>query len=394
MIVIDLRTVILMSSVMPGLMSIVLFTLKRSFPSDIRGVGHWAAGSLIVSLAALLLAFRGAVPFWLSAVAANGMLILGLGLCNIGSEKFFGRPSSWRSLVVLLAVGVGGLVWMGLVQPDELGRAAVISAILAVLYGIQSHLLLRDGRHSIYCVALGAMFLIQSVSAAVRCITCFIPGWGNTDMFAHDTVQVVYLTVNGFMSLIITVGFVLVATDRLRAKLERQSLTDPLTGLLNRRAFSSIHETERERMMRESSPLAMLIVDLDHFKSINDKHGHDVGDRVLMDFADRVAGTLSPREHFARYGGEEFVILLPETAVHAIPCEEQRPQPRCRHRRPDFVVDATFDARTAARAGTTVPAEHAQTCFSHCSLRIEAAAVAATWQPRTICSSAVSSMKS
>ncbi|HXZ10051.1 MAG TPA: diguanylate cyclase [Paraburkholderia sp.] len=299
-----------MSSVMPGLMSIVLFTLNRSFPSDIRGVGHWASGSLIVSLAALLLAFRGAVPFWLSAVAANGMLILGLGLCNIGSAKFFGRPASWRTLAVLVAVGVGSLAWMGLVQPDETGRAAVISAILALLYGIQSRLLLRDGRNSIYCVVLGAMFLVQSVSAAVRCITCFIPGWANTDMFAHDTVQVVYLTVNGFMSLIITVGFVLVAMDRLRAKLERQSLTDPLTGLLNRRAFSSIHETERERMMRESSPLAMLIVDLDHFKAINDKHGHDVGDRVLMDFAFRVAGTLSPREPFARYGGEEFVILL------------------------------------------------------------------------------------
>src|ERR1700748_2370037 len=70
MIDIDLRTVILMSSVMPGLMSVVLYSLRRSFPPSIRGLSCWAAGSLILSVAAVLLAMRGAIPGWLSVVVA------------------------------------------------------------------------------------------------------------------------------------------------------------------------------------------------------------------------------------------------------------------------------------------------------------------------------------
>ena len=76
----DLRTVILMSSVMPGLMALVMFSLGRGFPANIRGVGHWAWGALVVSMSAMLLALRGSIGDWLSIVVANVGLILGTGL--------------------------------------------------------------------------------------------------------------------------------------------------------------------------------------------------------------------------------------------------------------------------------------------------------------------------
>jgi diguanylate cyclase (GGDEF)-like protein len=112
------------------------------------------------------------------------------------------------------------------------------------------------------------------------------------------------------MSLLATVGFMLVAMNRLRVQLEQQSLADPLTGLLNRRAFLNAHRQEREKMMRTGGLLSLVLIDLDHFKAINDTYGHVKGDEILVDFSKRAAGMLTRHHHFARWGGEEFAALV------------------------------------------------------------------------------------
>lgn len=98
-----------------------------------------------------------------------------------------------------------------------------------------------------------------------------------------------------------------------RAELERLATRDPLTGLLNRRAFVQRAELELERARRQGTPVAVLMVDLDHFKSINDRHGHGMGDEVLRQAAQRLEQVVRRTDCVARYGGEEFVLLLPDT---------------------------------------------------------------------------------
>lgn len=98
------------------------------------------------------------------------------------------------------------------------------------------------------------------------------------------------------------------------ARLREMSATDSLTSLLNRRAFEEIYEREFKRAYREKSPLAILMIDLDHFKKINDQHGHPFGDRCLVSAAGIVRQNLRrPTDIAARYGGEEFILLLPGT---------------------------------------------------------------------------------
>jgi diguanylate cyclase (GGDEF)-like protein len=98
-------------------------------------------------------------------------------------------------------------------------------------------------------------------------------------------------------------------------RLEELSLTDALTGVRNRRAFDERLPTSYEHARRYDRPLSLAIVDVDHFKTINDTHGHDSGDAVLRTVAELIAGCTRQSDFVARIGGEEFGILLPETPL-------------------------------------------------------------------------------
>ena len=98
---------------------------------------------------------------------------------------------------------------------------------------------------------------------------------------------------------------------RLVQQLSTEARVDPLTGLWNRRAFAERLETESARAVREGTSLAVVAFDIDHFKRVNDEHGHEVGDRVLKWVAEVLAHETRGAEITARVGGEEFVVVLP-----------------------------------------------------------------------------------
>ncbi|MDP2170810.1 MAG: diguanylate cyclase [Rhodocyclaceae bacterium] len=107
---------------------------------------------------------------------------------------------------------------------------------------------------------------------------------------------------------------------------ETLARTDALTGLVNRRAFDAALDQEIRRAQRYDAPLSLVITDIDHFKSINDRFGHHVGDQVLIDFARTLSAAVRDVDTVGRWGGEEFVILMPGTALEeaAIVAERMR----------------------------------------------------------------------
>ncbi|MBS3822040.1 MAG: GGDEF domain-containing protein [Phycisphaerae bacterium] len=106
------------------------------------------------------------------------------------------------------------------------------------------------------------------------------------------------------------------ARNRAEAELERLASIDALTGLLNRRVFLETAQREFDRSHRYRRPLSLIMIDLDHFKSINDKYGHAFGDAVLQSFADELQKNVRSQDTAGRLGGEEFAILMPETDLH------------------------------------------------------------------------------
>jgi len=99
----------------------------------------------------------------------------------------------------------------------------------------------------------------------------------------------------------------------LEKELKHQAITDPLTGLFNRRHFDELYHRERERARRQETPLMLVMVDLDHFKQVNDRYGHESGDRVLRYIATYFRDCLRQTDVIGRLGGEEFLLLLPDT---------------------------------------------------------------------------------
>jgi diguanylate cyclase (GGDEF)-like protein len=102
---------------------------------------------------------------------------------------------------------------------------------------------------------------------------------------------------------------------RIEQQLHQLATTDPLTGALNRRHFFELVEQEFDRSQRYGRQISIILVDLDHFKEINDSHGHIAGDQLLQAVANRFTQSLRQMDIFGRYGGDEFVVLLPETNI-------------------------------------------------------------------------------
>jgi diguanylate cyclase (GGDEF)-like protein len=99
------------------------------------------------------------------------------------------------------------------------------------------------------------------------------------------------------------------------ARMATQATTDPLTGRANRRAVDDELQRQQALFERSRAPFSVLLLDIDHFKQINDVHGHGIGDEALKAFARRVAASLRPSDFLGRYGGEEFVVILPATPL-------------------------------------------------------------------------------
>jgi diguanylate cyclase (GGDEF)-like protein len=126
------------------------------------------------------------------------------------------------------------------------------------------------------------------------------------------------LSVRVFVTLMLTILFSNIFSaivERLQRQLEEQAIRDPLTGALNRRQLDRCLDDAVERRRRYGNPATLVVVDLDHFKRINDGQGHEVGDRVLQEVVVRLRARLRRLDLLFRSGGEEFVVLLPQTGV-------------------------------------------------------------------------------
>lgn len=314
MALIDPRTVILLASVMSGLMSLALYSLKRNYPPSIKGLSEWSVGLLVLSGAGLLFAGRGKLPDDISISASNFLLWSGVYLTYIGTQRFFGvtpRIVPWITLIAGLWLVS---VWFTVVEPSYRARLHMSTGLVACMFGVHAWLVFRRGSTTFGGMLTVGVLAGMSVVQIMRFVNSFQFPLG-ADILEAEPHQLIYITSFAFLILLLSVSMVLMATDRLRIELEHLAKHDSLTNALTRRHMNEACRAELERCRRHGRRMALLMMDLDHFKAVNDSYGHQGGDEVLVNFVARVNALLRGPDQLGRFGGEEFIALLPETSL-------------------------------------------------------------------------------
>jgi diguanylate cyclase (GGDEF)-like protein len=306
----DVRTLFIVSiSVTLVLGFLLLFTWYQN--RQIRALGWWSASHFVMCAGAGLLGARGFLPDVLSIDIANALLLFSCGLAWGGARLFDERT------VPISGVLAGPILWMIASQLPLLNgsinaRIMFSSAIISV-YVIGTGCEIWRGRTQEPLMSRWPLSVTFFVHGAVYALRIWL-------VFAFPVApgatyySVAWFSVIGLESLLflIIASFMILAMAKERSELvhKTNAMLDPLTNIPNRRAFLDAAMRRMRQRMRNPEPVTALLFDLDHFKSVNDRFGHSIGDEVLRIFTAKAAAEFRSTDIMGRLGGEEFGALL------------------------------------------------------------------------------------
>ena len=299
----------------------VCLSLLAWYNRRVTGIA-WFAGGLIVGLAKLILqGLEGKVPIVLSSMIANQLYVVSFMLQLIGLRWFVVRKpmrSRWPWIIVgMVLVIYTAMFFLRIPYGGNLTNISFVAVCGASVW-----ILLKHGRSGpftavsrVYAVILCAAMCVAAYRAALTNMIYARP-WETVN--AHADPRWLYsLAAMAFLATFMVMCDLWFFVTELDRELAEQARTDYLTGAMNRRAMEEAALREAARSIRHGSPLCTIIIDIDHFKRLNDKRGHAAGDRALQALVSQVKTMLRGQDSFARTGGEEFAILLPDTTVSA-----------------------------------------------------------------------------
>lgn len=268
-------------------------------------------GMLSHSLAYIGFTLFGHAPLWITYVLANTLLSVALAFYTVSLPLIHGRRPPWRlafAFPLLLAVLLSLLI--DTQAPRQLTACLVLfSQCLLIMHGSQRHAVSGGRAHRI--LLIGASLSLLGLGIRVVVILSGAPTEMHYDV--SNLKQTVSVAIGAATVLMLSFGLVLLSRERLEAELRMAAVRDPLTGVANRLGILEQLAEELERARRHHLPLSIAMIDLDHFKQINDSHGHLTGDAVLRHCAGHLQQRLRRNDRIGRYGGEEFLLLLPDT---------------------------------------------------------------------------------
>jgi diguanylate cyclase (GGDEF)-like protein len=308
----DPLTAILIATFMMLLNGGVLGLIHHDLPPSLQpSAVSWRIGTLLMAGGGILLALQRHYPIAFILPVANGLLATGLTCYWHSMRQFYNRPARWWIWLapVMAALSVWWYAW---VTPSLAGRIIVSSsAWAAILYAcawtmrsFKDDLLATSRR-----VMMGIFMLIGSFSLCRGIYAALVPlSFGDT--VSQSTINVLSPFLLATLPIIGTTAFLLMCSERIRRQWERAASTDDLTGLANRRTLANIGSQRLRSTPLQDELCAIAIIDIDHFKSINDRFGHDVGDRALQYVAHTLLNHCTASDLVGRQGGEEFVAVL------------------------------------------------------------------------------------
>ena len=282
--------------------------------TQIHAVAWWGFAHLMRAASVALFGLYGTAPNLVSIDLANALLFTAFAVTWTGARVFDGRPVEPVYLVT------GAVIWLLVCRlpgmQDALRERALVAAGIITAYTWLTAYEFWCGRDEQLVSRWPAIFMLFAHGALFLLRTPLLAAlpWAPT----RDLTGSVWLTVLSFEALLFTISiaFILLAMAKERTELRHRTaaMIDPLTGIANRRAFLQDAKGIALRHGSNPRPTAVLLIDLDHFKSVNDRFGHAVGDRTLEIFADAARESIRANDLVGRLGGEEFAAILRDTS--------------------------------------------------------------------------------
>lgn len=310
----QIETLSLISALQTALMAVMLWAGTYGDAGRVRRSLRIRSAALAVeALGWGTLAASAYLPHTMLLLGGNAFNLLAQGMSVVALRMLLGESLRGRLVLAVGLFGWLGVAWFGLIEPNYQARVLWGSLAIGIniLLSVEALVGVTVRRQSRARYVLLSIFAMAAALLIWRNAELWLNGYPLHDITVPSNTNFFYVMFSGLQPLFAGIGFLLLYNETLQHELRLLARIDPLTGVSNRLAINEATTLMLAHAARHRQPLGMLMLDTDHFKSVNDRFGHDCGDKVLCSLVLSIRNTLRDNDLMGRVGGEEFVVLSP-----------------------------------------------------------------------------------
>jgi diguanylate cyclase (GGDEF)-like protein len=308
---VDVNTLLGCQIVLTLIYAIVFLSMKRVYP-HLRGAASVALAFLAATIANVLLILSGSIPLFLSIVVSHCLLLSAFVLFYTGVLQFFRSPRKAHSAWGITFLASALTAYLILSHDRTRTLTYVIALSFFYVRGVIAVEIFRQAADRIFLKIFAFFMAAYAVFALNRVLFLLIHG-AAPNQVQRDILQTVSILLSVSFAFLIGLSFLLMLCGELLTLVKAESERDLLSGVLNRRGIEQKLDAELKRAARSGQNLSIALIDIDHFKAINDYAGHAAGDTALRDVVAAISGCLRVYDLLGRFGGDEFLLIFPRT---------------------------------------------------------------------------------
>jgi diguanylate cyclase (GGDEF)-like protein len=309
---VDINTLLGCQIALTLVYAMVFCSMKIIYPY-LRGAGSVALAFFVATIADILLLLFGSISNFLAITVSHCLLLSAFVLFYTGVLHFFKSPRRIRYAWALTVVASILTIYLNLSHDRTLAPTYVIALSFFLVRGVIALEIFRQAADRIFLKIFACLMAAYAIFALNRIYFLLVLGAPPSPQ-QRAVLQTISIVLSVSFAFLIGLSFLLMLCSDLLTLVKDESERDLLCGVLNRRGIEQKLDAELKRAGRADENLAIALIDIDHFKAINDHAGHAAGDAALRDVVSAISGLLRPHDLLGRFGGDEFLLILPHTS--------------------------------------------------------------------------------